>query len=209
MVHISVDGVYRGYFSVKHTFRSGLKTLVTKLRPHYTINVLSGDNDSEADEVRRMMGTDVPLHFNQSPFDKLNFVKRLQEKGKRVLMVGDGLNDAGALKKSDVGITLTENINGFSPASDAILDASEFERLPDFIRFSRLSMRVILASFVISFLYNVTGLYFAVQGTLSPLIAAVLMPASSITVVAFTTGSVAWLAKHMGFRLTPEKGSAV
>ncbi len=209
VVHVSIDGVYRGFFSVKHSFRSGLKALINKLRPKFNLNLLSGDNDSEAEDVRRIMGSGVPLHFNQTPFDKLNFVKALQEKGKRVLMVGDGLNDAGALKKSDVGVTLTENINGFSPASDAILDASEFERLPDFIRFSRFSMRIIMTSFVISFLYNLVGLYFAVQGTLSPLIAAILMPISSISVVVFTTGSVALLAKKMGFRLTPGKGNAL
>lgn len=208
VVHISIDGEYRGYFTVKHSFRSGLQELIQKLRPKFYLNLLSGDNDSEADDVRQVLGSDVPLHFNQSPFDKLDFVKTLQKKGKRVLMLGDGLNDAGALKISDVGITLTENINGFSPASDAILDAKEFVRLPDFLRFSRLSMRIIMASFIISFLYNLTGLYFAVQGTLSPLIAAVLMPASSISVVVFTTGSVAILAKKMGFRLAAEKGDA-
>ena len=124
-------------------------------------------------------------------------------------MIGDGLNDAGALKQSDVGITLTENINSFSPASDGILDSGSFGRLPDFIAFSKKSMRVILISFVISFIYNIVGMYFAVQGTLSPLIAAILMPASSISVVVFTTGSVILIAKKMNFQLSGGNRAAI
>jgi len=204
-VHLSINGTYRGYFTIQHAFRNGLEKIVKTLRDSFKISLLTGDNNREESRVRTVFGDETRLYFDQSPFDKLSFIKEIQKGNERVLMIGDGLNDAGALKQSNVGITLSENINSFSPASDAILDAQNFDRLPDFIQFSRKSMRVILISFVISFLYNSIGLYFAVQGTLSPLIAAILMPISSISVVVFATGSVALLAKKMRLNLSDNR----
>ena len=209
VVHLSINGRYRGYFAIKNAFRPGLSGVVETLKNMFKMSMLTGDNTMDHSRMRALFGSESDLHFNQTPFDKLNFIKALQKKGKRVLMIGDGLNDAGALKQSDVGITLTENINSFSPASDAILDSRSFERLPDFISFSKKSMRVILISFVISFIYNIGGMYFAVQGTLSPLIAAILMPASSISVVVFTTGSVILIAKKMNFKLSRGNRAAI
>ena len=102
-------------------------------------------------------------------------------------MIGDGLNDAGALAQSDVGIVVSENTNVFSPACDGILDATKFSLIPDYIKASKKSLKVIKWSFAFSFLYNITGLYFAVTGELIPVIAAILMPLSSISIVVFTT----------------------
>ena len=102
-------------------------------------------------------------------------------------MIGDGLNDAGALAQSDVGIALSENVNVFSPACDAILDASKFNQLDHYITIAKTSIKIIKWSFALSFIYNIIGLYFAITGQLSPVFAAILMPLSSISVVIFTT----------------------
>ena len=129
----------------------------------------------------------MSFNFNQSPQDKLNYVHQLNTQGKTTLMVGDGLNDAGALQESQVGIAVTDQVSHFSPASDAILDASAFSKIPSFLSFAQSSRTIIKLSFGLSFLYNIIGLSLAVQGLLSPVLCAILMPASSISVVFFTT----------------------
>jgi len=197
-VHISLNDEYKGYFKIENNYRRGLAETISGMMDRFKQYLLTGDNDSERQTLLNYFKDESALKFEQSPFDKLDFIKELQTAGNKVLMIGDGLNDAGALKQSDAGISISDDINTFSPSSDAILDGEQFNRLTDFLHFSRQSLRIILASFVISFIYNFAGLYFAVQGTLSPLIAAILMPASSITIIVFTTGTTTLLAKKYG-----------
>lgn len=197
-VYISIDNIVEGYFKISNKYRNGLKETADKLKREYDISVLSGDNESERENLKEFFGEDSSLAFNQSPFDKLEKINELQKSGKRVLMLGDGLNDAGALKQSDVGVSISEDINNFSPACDAILESKSFIKLKEFIRFSRISKNIIILSFIISFIYNIIGLGFAVQGTLSPVIAAILMPLSSISVVVFTTFTTNISAKKAG-----------
>jgi Cu+-exporting ATPase len=102
-------------------------------------------------------------------------------------MIGDGLNDAAALKESDLGISVADDVFRFAPASDAILSSAGFHHLPEFFDYSKEVLKTVRLSFALSFLYNGIGLFFAVQGVLTPVIAAILMPISSITVVGFVT----------------------
>ena len=187
-VFLSKNGEVLGTFFFENKYREGLSQTIQELKSNgLSLHVLSGDNDNEKAYLAQVLGGEKHLHFNQKPEDKLDYIAQLQQKGKKVMMVGDGLNDSGALKQSDVGIVISENVYNFSPASDAILDASEFARLPRFISLSRFALKVLKASFGFSFLYNSIGFGFAALNLLTPLIAAVLMPLSSITVVFLTT----------------------
>ena len=136
------------------------------------------------------------MRFNQSPLDKLNFIQEVRAAGSTVMMVGDGLNDAGALKQSDVGVAVVEKIGTFSPASDVILEAGQVPRLHEILAFARQSARIVRWSFCVSAVYNLAGISIAAYGILSPLICAVLMPLSSLSVVLFACGMTRWAGRH-------------
>lgn len=199
-VYINISNQVLGYFEMEQGYRKGLQEVLNQLAPWYNQYLLSGDNDKERENLKKYFTQNQNLLFNQSPADKLKFISNLQQQHKKVVMIGDGLNDAGALKMAHVGISVTENTAHFSPASDVIMDANEFLNLPKFFKFSKNTLKVIHISFLISLLYNIVGLSFAVQGTLSPLIAAILMPISSVTVIAFTTLTTTYLAKKGGLQ---------
>jgi Cu+-exporting ATPase len=130
------------------------------------------------------------MHFETSPQQKLHHIMDLQSRGKKVIMIGDGLNDAGALMQADAGIAVSDDMNNFFPACDAIMDGKNFSQLAQFLSFVRVARKVVIASFIVSVLYNFCGIYFSVRGELSPLVAAILMPASSFSVIAITTISI-------------------
>ncbi len=196
-VWVFINDSVAGYFQFENEYRKGLKELIGKLERNYELHLLTGDNEAEKPNLISYFGNSRSLHFNQSPTDKLEYVRNLQKQGKNVLMIGDGLNDAGALNESNVGIVIADNVFNFSPACDAILDSKRFANLYKYIDFTRQSMKIVYAGFGISFLYNLVGLSFAVQGNLSPIVAAILMPVSSVSVVVFASFSVSLRAKFL------------
>lgn len=201
-IYVRINDIIKGKFIFQNTYRKGLEEVFKHLAKEFKISILSGDNEGEKVYLKKLLPSHSNLLFNQKPEDKLEYIKKNQEDKKNIMMLGDGLNDAGALAQSNVGVAISENINVFSPACDAILDAKFFNKLPVFIALSRKTMTIIKISFIISFLYNIIGLLFAITGNLSPIIAAVLMPISSISVVIFVTLSTNIIAKkmlHLGY----------
>jgi Cu+-exporting ATPase len=196
-VHVSSNKIYRGKFTFYNSYRQGVVKLCNKLKKQFDLVILSGDNEGERDNLKKLLPSKTKLIFNQKPEDKLEFIKYHQSEGAKVLMIGDGLNDAGALAQSNVGIAISEDVNVFSPACDAILDASKFKQLYQFIMASRIAIKIIKWSFLLSFIYNIIGLYFAVTGQLEPVVAAILMPLSSISIVVFTTICTNFLGRKL------------
>jgi Cu+-exporting ATPase len=195
VVHVAIDGEFRGVFLLPNALRPETEPLLRGLGQQYDLVLLSGDSAHERARFRELFGCDAQLHFNQSPFDKLGFIERLQASGKRVMMVGDGLNDAGALKQSDVGVAVVERVGTFSPASDIILEAKRVPGLAGLLRFARRTARTVRMGLAISAVYNLVGTSIAAAGLLSPLVCAVLMPISSVSVVLFACGATAWAAR--------------
>ena len=186
-VYISNNNNYKGRYVFHNQYREGVSEVFKAMSKTLDLAILSGDNEGEKARLEKLLPKLTPLYFNQKPEHKLEFIKSLQEQDKKVMMIGDGLNDAGALAQSNVGIAISENINVFSPACDGILDASKFQQLYPYINASKKAMKIIKLSFILSLLYNIIGLYFAITGQLQPVIAAILMPLSSISVVVFAT----------------------
>ena len=186
-VHISINNTYLGYFIFEQKIRPGFDDVLRQLKSNYQTFLLSGDQKQELALFQKTFHQKDNLFFNQTPQNKLDFVLHQQQQNRKVLMLGDGLNDAGALKQSDVGIAITDNINNFTPGSDAILDGKSLIFLPNFIAFSKACVKIIHISFCIAIVYNVVGISFAIQGKLSPLIAAILMPVSTLTIISFTS----------------------
>ena len=193
---MSSDEDVKGRFVFKNTYRDGVKEIFADLASYMEVGILSGDNDGEREQLEKILPPQAQMLFNQKPEDKLEYIGKMQ-KSHQVLMVGDGLNDAGALAQSNVGVAVSENVNVFSPACDGIMDASSLGKLPTYMQLSKKSIQVIKLSFMLSLCYNIVGLYFAVTGQLQPVIAAILMPLSSISIVAFTTVCTNILGKRL------------
>jgi len=196
-VYISINGEQKGYFAFEQVLRRGLAELVKNLQKKFSLFLLSGDQDSVRTQFSPLFTNDN-MAFNQKPEDKVRFIENLQQAGHSVIMVGDGLNDAGALKQSDVGIAVSDDKSAFAPASDALLDGRRMERLGAMLSFCKDSRNIIKLAFSFSLCYNAIGLYFALQGFLQPVIAALLMPVTSITIVGFTTIVGKWAAGRRG-----------
>ena len=194
-VHIMIDDVYCGAFMFKQSFRPGLEGIFS-LKPNYKFYLLSGDQDHERKAMTQFFDDEGYMHFGKSPQQKLDFVKSLQLADRKVMMIGDGLNDSGALKQSDLGVAITDDVNNFSPGSDAILDGRSLNKLPAFFNFAKDTVNIIHISFLISLTYNVIGLSYAVTGALSPLMAAILMPLSTATIISFTSIATHVAAKN-------------
>lgn len=207
LVHLAIDGAHRGSFVMANALRSGIERLLNDLGKRLRLVLLSGDHAREEALYRQLFPEGAPLHFEQTPRGKLTLIQSLQAWGRKVAMVGDGLNDAGALRQSEVGIAVVEKASAFSPASDVILPGAQVARLDALLNFSRRVAAVVRASFGLSAAYNIVGIGIAAAGLLSPVVCAILMPLSSISVVAFACAATEWAARRSG--LTAGRKEAV
>lgn len=177
------DGEFGGWLIPRSSYRPGLKSSMEDL-DH--VALLTGDNDAEQSNLEALLPKGTDMRFRQSPHEKLSFVQGWQAEGKQVAMVGDGLNDAGALAVSDVGISIADDAFHFAPACDILLQGDKLPDLPAIQAMAKSGMQVVRANIGLSLAYNAIGLTFAVQGLLTPIVAAILMPVSSLSVVALS-----------------------
>jgi Cu+-exporting ATPase len=185
-ISISIDGLYKGRFTLQQDYREGIFPLLRNVSKTRELHIISGDNPSAEPLLRKELGKAIAIHFYMSPEDKLEYIQSLQARGKKVIMLGDGLNDAGALKKADVGIAVSDQSHYFTPACDAIIEGSSLKRFDTILATAASGKKIVVAGFALSIAYNIAGMYFATQALLSPMIAAILMPASTISIIALS-----------------------
>lgn len=200
-IHVQIGGEFKGTFTIRNQYRNGIRKSIAALKKAgYKMHVLSGDNNSELQNLRAIFGSGTKIKFAQTPVEKLEYTRMLQHGSRKVLMIGDGINDSGALRQAEVGISINNNDAQFTPACDAILDGENVTKLNSFLRYAKAGKKIVTASFILSILYNIVGLSFAVSGNLQPLVAAILMPASSISIVLFVTLASNIAARRNGLK---------
>ncbi|MBS1976781.1 MAG: heavy metal translocating P-type ATPase metal-binding domain-containing protein [Bacteroidetes bacterium] len=193
-VYLSIDNEVKGCFVIRTSVRNGIHDMLRRLG-NRCVALLSGDHEGDLEQMSRIFPNGTELRFHQTPHDKMEYISHLQQSGKKVLMVGDGLNDAGALRQSDVGIAVTDDTGVFTPACDGILQGDQVSKLDSILVAAKSSTTILKLSFALSFFYNAIALSVAVSGHLTPLVAAILMPISSISVVSFSTFAVNWMTR--------------
>ena len=191
---VTKDNELLGRFKFRSVLREQMPEVVESLKQDYVFHVVSGDGEKDKDWLLKQLGEDVLFAFNQTPQDKKSYLEQLKLQGKKVAMVGDGLNDIGALDVADLGISVAEDVFQFTPAADAVLNTEQIKSLPQFLRMGKHAKRVLQVCFGFSLLYNTVGLCFAVSGNLAPIVAAIIMPLSSVTIVAVSTVGVMYFA---------------
>lgn len=199
--YVCIDGHIKGYFALKSDIRPGLADNIISLRSEgYQQSILSGDHAMRKAQFEVYFGNETPMLFGKKPDEKEAYIESLQASGEKVMMIGDGLNDAGALIQSNIGVAVSDDVNNFTPACDVIMEGKSFPKFHSILEYIKATKSIIIASFIISLLYNVVGLGIAVQGELSPLVAAILMPLSSFSIIIFTTTTSRIVARIKGLR---------
>lgn len=182
-VYVGVDGQVKAIFTFNAALLEGVPQMLKAINKDVEMSLISGDNSASHHELSQFFSSEYSLKFDCAPEDKLEHIKQLQSKGHKVMMVGDGINDAAALRQSDVGVTLVKESFSFSPASDIIMEDSHVKELHNIIRLNKASMLMVWLGFGYSIIFNLIGIYYSVTGQLSPLIAAILMPSSSLGII--------------------------
>lgn len=182
-VFVSINNEIKAHFSFDISLIPGTEIMIQELTKKYEISLISGDNTSSKERLLKLFGKEDKLNYCMRPEDKLEFVKSRQQEGKKVMMIGDGLNDAGALQQSDVGVSVVKSSFAFSPSCDVIMDVTKLHLLPSFLQWAKGTKRLINIGFGFSILFNIFGLSFALTGGLTPLVAAILMPSSTLTII--------------------------
>ncbi|MFC8421571.1 heavy metal translocating P-type ATPase [Streptomyces sp. NPDC057236] len=177
------DGVARGVLAVADAVKETSAEAVRELRAlGLTPVLLTGDNQTVAEAVARTVGIDRVI-AEVLPEDKADVVRRLQDEGRSVAMVGDGVNDAAALAVADLGLSLGTGTDAAIEAGDLTLVRGDLRVAADAIRLSRRTLGTIKGNLVWAFGYNVAALPLAAAGLLNPMIAGAAMAFSSVFVV--------------------------
>lgn len=179
-LHLAVNNEVINIFQVSQTLRTGTTDLLKQLSQNFQLHVISGDTKENIDEFSQEVSFIDHIYHNQKPQDKVDYINKLEG---TTLMIGDGLNDAGALLKADLGLAINDNEHAYFPKSNGLIIGDSLSELDTTMNLAKWSQTVVIICVIFSLLYNLIGLYFAVSLQLNSFIAAILMPLSSITIL--------------------------
>lgn len=182
-IAVAVDGSYRGSAAVADTVRPGAREAIAQLHALGLSTVLlTGDSEANARAVAAEVGI-AEVRADVRPADKSDAIAALQAAGRQTAMVGDGINDAAALARANLGIAMGSGTDAAIAAADITLMRSDPRQIPQAIRLSRATVRLIRGNLFWAFAYNVAALPVAALGLLNPMIAGAAMAFSSVFVV--------------------------
>lgn len=183
----NVDEVV-GFFALEDPVREDSVEAVARLKSlGLTPVVVTGDNEVTAWAVASKVGVDT-VFANTRPDEKMDVVRKFQSTGRKVIMVGDGINDAAALKSADIGIAIGSGSDLAIDSADVVIVKGGISKVADAIEISRLTFGRITSNLLFAFLYNVLAIPLATLGLLHPVVAEAAMALSSITVVSNSLG---------------------
>jgi len=179
----AIDGQYAGLVAVADTIKDTSKEAVRRLKDMgITVIMMTGDNERTANAIGQEVGVDHVI-AEVLPEGKADEVKKIQEQGKKVAMVGDGINDAPALATANIGMAIGTGTDVAMEAADITLIRGDLNSIADSIIMSRKTMRNIKQNLFWAFAYNTIGIPVAAIGLLAPWVAGAAMAFSSVSVV--------------------------
>ncbi|HHA18907.1 MAG TPA: cation-translocating P-type ATPase, partial [Methylophaga sp.] len=182
-IFVAIEGVMSGLIGLADQLRSDAQAMVANLQQQdITVTVLSGDRKSVVKAITASLG-DVERQAEVLPKDKADVVKKLQQQGAIVAMVGDGVNDAPALIQADVGIALASGTDVSIESADIVLSHNELHKVSEAKQLASRTLRTIRQNIVLSITYNIIMVPLAMMSLVSPLVAALTMPISSLLVI--------------------------
>lgn len=209
LVYITIDGALAGFIALADTVRATARPLLENLQQlRISTTLLTGDNAAAAHSMAARLGVEQ-IQANCLPEDKMQYIDKMQQQGQYICMLGDGINDAPALKKAHVGIAMGGIGSDIAiDAADIVLVEDKIEKLPHLLMLSQRMLKTIKINLIFSLTLNFAAIALAVTGMLSPVVGALVHNGGSILVIVNSILLLKWQQKTVAPPQSPAAQAA-